>query len=1032
MSASSPTPSESFGNTIIPHEQRRIGHICAILVRNLSLRPTRDRALQTLTSTRPGGSSQYHITSDDADLTLSLARSNSKGKDKANGLHRPRRSASWSRHGIGLSDDEGHDEVDANSASTSASSKSYLTARNNGLDHRGRSGSSASFRRTSDHELTTTSSLSSSIEASPRPILKRSSSTKDGRDARTSSSPGESSASSFLDELGANTIMLSRSDSRSSSHSSHTIRRSLHRARTTSMASSTSIRSVRFDESHVGANDGVKWPLRISGRLNVSSRYALFSQRSLAQIMTDRMLECCVELSLIPSKIGNGAAAGVAETDSEPQTAFYRTSDSKPGLHHSWGYLGGDPITPERDFGLNTDLSTLLEASRLSIKVCSRSPPAQGPGVDAKASSISSKTAKDWKIVRQTSVDLRDLEPLPGNLQDATLALPPNSILLGLAPGANSLSGRANLTSPDSQTEPGGAPALDEAKSGPKLTRQVSEREAERTRHILESIIYYVIPLIPGQQGAAGKHADEGTTHADKGKSQAGRDASLSRSPTLRRRASVEGYASDPESAANCKTAPKLTAMPASSMSNTTVLPTASAALTSEARRRERRKAFEDEQRRALELSLRETKMMPSYNLDQARSLAKKQAKLQDLLSEVDELRHQNGELLNDRNGPIQLRLKQEEQKARYAAVRQMAVDEGKSLAWKRSELEGRKAAVEGRRNAIQAFRSLFETADATSCKLRRELDALKSKKAELAVHIHAQRVLLLRDLEIIFPIELSDASSLLFSICGLPLPNAVASLASTELSTEEKRWKETLKRSSLPPSSRPVFHPFDDDTMSTAFGLVAQLVVLLSTYLGTPIHYPLATAGSRAVVQDTISLMSGPRAFPLYSKGMEKYRYEYAAFLLNKDIEQLMSVHSVTVIDIRHTLPNLKNLMVTVSAAAGPASIASRKSHIGKNEISLRSAKSSMSLMQRNGGDGEEAGDGAKVIGGQANKPELGLGLGLPTLTGGAKVEPAQDTLMTTRVLGAPSKPTATPATASGAISSVTRALSYFSGGTR
>lgn len=38
--------------------------------------------------------------------------------------------------------------------------------------------------------------------------------------------------------------------------------------------------------------------------------------------------------------------------------------------------------------------------------------------------------------------------------------------------------------------------------------------------------------------------------------------------------------------------------------------------------------------------------------------------------------------------------------------------------------------------------------------------------------------------------------------------------------------------------------------------------------------------------------------------------------FLLNKDIEQLLSQHDVPVLDLRHTLPNLKNLLVTLPAA--------------------------------------------------------------------------------------------------------------------
>ncbi|KAJ1026486.1 hypothetical protein NDA13_003865 [Ustilago tritici] len=1022
-SDSADTAASTSSQPAIHTEQRRIGHICAILVRNLSLRPTRDRVLQTLTSKRPGGSSRYHTTSDDADLTLSLARSNSKGKSKAGGLHCRRRSASYSRLDAGSSDDNNDaQQLESGSPSSSTPTRSQLNNRNKlhpGSDRRGRSGFLANQRRTSDHELTTTSNLSSaaddrhSIEASPRPILKRSSSTRDGR--VQNGSPGGGSTG-FLDELGAHTTMLSRSDSRSSSHSSHTIRRPSHRARTTSMTSSSSLRSVRFDESHVGNSDEARRPSRITGRLNAASRYMLFSQKSLAQIMKDRMLECYVELSLADS---DASVQKGKTTSDKPEPIFYRTPNSKPGLHHSWGYQGGDPISPERDFATAaTSSKEPLEALTVEIKIWARSPP---------DTAKTEPEAEEWKLVRRTSVDLRDLEPISGNLQDANLALLPNSILLGLALGANSLSGRTSLSSADSQKSLSSTTAKGEGEIEPKLKRKVSEQEAERTRHILESIVYYAVPLDSAQGADAGQASRANGSASLKAESsnrkQAKGNLGRSRSPNQRRRASVDGYASDPENAPNHKATKssrgedELTiAAPTTSTVATTA---AISPATSDAPRRERRKAFEDEQRRVLELSLRETKMMPSYTLDRARQLASKQTQSQNLLAQVDELRGENGELLQDPEGIVQLRLKHEQQKAHSEAVRQMATDEADDLAQKRAELETRRAALQSRRKAMQASDALFWAAETSSRQLQGQLDNLKAEKADLSQSLHAQQSSLLRDLEIIFPIELSDASSLLFSICGLPLPNSVASLPPTELLHEEKKWKDTVKR--LPASNRPVFHPFDDDTISSSFGLVAQLVVLLSTYLSTPIHYPLATAGSRAVVQDGISLMSGPRAFPLYQKGMERYRYEYAAFLLNKDIEQLMNVWSVTVIDIRHTLPNLKNLMVTVSAA-GPGSEGSRKSYLGKREISLRSAVETVD-------ERIVGGDGGKVN--EGKRPGTGLGMGLPSTASGRveKLEAKPDTLVTTRVLGAPSKAAAAPATASGAIASVSRAFSYFSG---
>lgn len=64
---------------------------------------------------------------------------------------------------------------------------------------------------------------------------------------------------------------------------------------------------------------------------------------------------------------------------------------------------------------------------------------------------------------------------------------------------------------------------------------------------------------------------------------------------------------------------------------------------------------------------------------------------------------------------------------------------------------------------------------------------------------------------------------------------------------------------------------------------------------------------GSRATITDVVSLISGSReyvqkkniilghfinfsssSFPLYAKGVDRYRFEFGVFLLNKNIEQV------------------------------------------------------------------------------------------------------------------------------------------------
>lgn len=82
----------------------------------------------------------------------------------------------------------------------------------------------------------------------------------------------------------------------------------------------------------------------------------------------------------------------------------------------------------------------------------------------------------------------------------------------------------------------------------------------------------------------------------------------------------------------------------------------------------------------------------------------------------------------------------------------------------------------------------------------------------------------------------------------------------------------------------------YEDETISAALGYTAHLVYLLSFYLGTYLRYPVKHIGSKSFIQDPIGVIDGPRTFRLWMKGTVYYRFEYAIFLLNKDIEQVIS----------------------------------------------------------------------------------------------------------------------------------------------
>ncbi|KAL0077772.1 UV radiation resistance protein and autophagy-related subunit 14-domain-containing protein, partial [Phycomyces blakesleeanus] len=115
------------------------------------------------------------------------------------------------------------------------------------------------------------------------------------------------------------------------------------------------------------------------------------------------------------------------------------------------------------------------------------------------------------------------------------------------------------------------------------------------------------------------------------------------------------------------------------------------------------------------------------------------------------------------------------------------------------------------------------------------------------------------------------------------------------------------------------------EESIATALGFTAHLVSMLAFYLCIPLRYPITPMGSRATIKDLVSLIGGPKDFPLYSRGVDSWRFEFGVFLLNKNIEQLMNAYGLIVIDLRFTLPNIHyfiQAILTTSVTSGPTSI--------------------------------------------------------------------------------------------------------------
>lgn len=204
------------------------------------------------------------------------------------------------------------------------------------------------------------------------------------------------------------------------------------------------------------------------------------------------------------------------------------------------------------------------------------------------------------------------------------------------------------------------------------------------------------------------------------------------------------------------------------------------------------------------------------------------------------------------------------------------------------------------RKAAMEAGREVQTKADEDIGNNREKLGTSQERVNETEQQIHGQRRRICSELSDIFPISpIPNAPPLSFHICDIPLPNSVYNAA--------------------------IARTLNEDALSAALGLATLLVKHLSLYLAHPLPYPLFPYGSRSFARDDISQLSekqgSQRDFPLYlprgGSTAGQWRFEYGWFLLNKDIEALCSSQGLKVVDIRHSLPNLKYLLYVCSAGS-------------------------------------------------------------------------------------------------------------------
>ncbi|KAF2225894.1 UV radiation resistance protein and autophagy-related subunit 14-domain-containing protein [Elsinoe ampelina] len=228
------------------------------------------------------------------------------------------------------------------------------------------------------------------------------------------------------------------------------------------------------------------------------------------------------------------------------------------------------------------------------------------------------------------------------------------------------------------------------------------------------------------------------------------------------------------------------------------------------------------------------------------------------------------------------------------------------TLSQKRDSLQKRRDLLTtGRTEQITSISQLTSSTDT--------LPSLQEDLTILSKSITNQRRRIAHDLSRIYPIVPLPSKPLSFTIRSLHLPD------SEDLDT-----------------STP-------ETISAALGHASHTLLLLSFYLSQPLPYPPHPHSSTSTITDPISNIKSPptsgaspspyptspllppaladptRTFPLHPRSGPKFRFEYALFLLNKDIQVLLSnAFNVRVLDIRQTLPNLAYVVACMGAGEG------------------------------------------------------------------------------------------------------------------
>ncbi|KXT17403.1 hypothetical protein AC579_5743 [Pseudocercospora musae] len=301
------------------------------------------------------------------------------------------------------------------------------------------------------------------------------------------------------------------------------------------------------------------------------------------------------------------------------------------------------------------------------------------------------------------------------------------------------------------------------------------------------------------------------------------------------------------------------------------------------------------------------SRTLPTSSFDALLRLSKLDDSIQDALATRNHFYNELQRMLESNQAALNEREQVQEAEDRVKTINFAKRTVEKQLEKARKQQGERRASLNARRKLIAADLSSRKESSAKVKHIRDEFPNMREEHEIKKKAITNQRRRVCEELQQCYSIQQLPGKMLSFTMCGLHLPNA------EDLDSE-------------PP-----------ETVAAAFGYIAQILQLLSFYLQRPLTYPVNPTGSTSSIFDGVSILNTNktlssesaertvRTYPLFSKGVPRFRYEYAVFLLNQDIRILLeSEFSLRVLDIRQTLPNLKYLLYV--ATAGEGDLPSRK----------------------------------------------------------------------------------------------------------